>query len=385
LKEQVITPRMSARRAPAGKGRGGVIVQKPARRDRPATGGGNGRARSNGALRKALVYLPLVGKIMLAALVGVLLFAGYRAAASAAFFQARAVDINQTTHASHDEIEAVVRREAERLGVWRVDLASLSAELEQLAWVRQAVVSRVLPDGLRVRVTERSPLAVVRTAKGSFIWVDDDAVTLGAMLATTDRQPTFFIRGWDESGKPEARAANRARIQKYLELTREWDAAGLSERISEVDLANVRDVSVQLTGDDAQVKVRLGNKDFGNRLRNALKALDENHNTPGAPSIALIQTFDNRTIMGKSDAETEGENTEESHAPTGADNGVTTAPPKPAAEPPDAARRNKRSASDISKKEQAQRDKKQQARKEQAKKEESKTRAKGETRPRRIG
>jgi cell division protein FtsQ len=374
---------MSARGASAGKGRGGAIVQKPARRDRSSSGGGS-RARSNGALRKALVYLPIFGKLLLAALAIALLFAGYRAAASASFFQARNIDINQTAHASQDEIKNVVRRATEQLGVWRVDLAAVSAELERLPWVRRAVVSRVLPDGLRVRVTERTPLAVVRTANGKFVWVDEDAVTLGPMLAA-DPQPTFFIRGWEDAGEPDARADNRARMQKYSELAREWGAAGLSERVSEVNLADVRDVRVQLAGDDSQIEVRLGNKDFGSRLQRALKVLDEQRNTPRGPFITRLETLDNRTIIGSSSgAQTSTENTEANPASTETAN-AANAPPKHEAERANSPPRNKKSAGDISKKEKEQRDKKEQARKEQAKKEETKTRAKGETRPRRIG
>jgi cell division septal protein FtsQ len=376
---------MPARGAAAGKGRGGAMTQKPARRERSATGG-HGRARSDSALRKALVYLPLFGKFMLAALTGVLLFMGYRAAASATFFAARNVDVNPTTHASADEILLVVgRATAARGGVWNANLEAISAELERLPWVRHAVVSRVLPDGVRVRVTERQPLAVVRTTSGKFVWVDEDAVTLGAM-SPNDPQPAFFIRGWEEAGQPDAQHDNQLRLQKYSELTRAWDAAKLSERVSEVNLADVRDVRVQLAGDDSQIEVRLGNKDFGNRLQRALKVLDEQRNTPRGPFITRIETLDNRTIIGSSSgAQTSSDNTEAN--PSSTEIADAPAPPlKPEAERgANASRRNKKSAADISKQEREQRDKKEQARKEQAKKDEPKTRARGETRPRRIG
>ncbi|MDX6693800.1 MAG: cell division protein FtsQ [Blastocatellia bacterium] len=376
---------MSARGSAAGKGRGSAMTQKPARRERSATGG-HGRARSDSALRKALVYLPLFGKLMLAALTGVLLFMGYRAAASATFFQARNVDLNPTTHASADEILLVVRRAtAAKGGVWNANLEAISAELERLPWVRRAVVSRVLPDGVRVRVTERQPLAVVHTTSGKFVWVDEDAVTLGAM-SPNDPQPAFFIRGWEDDGQPDAQHDNQLRLQKYSELTRAWDAAKLSERVSEVNLADARDVRVQLAGDDSQIEVRLGNKDFGNRLQRALKVLDEQRNTPRGPFITRIETLDNRTIIGSSSgAQTSSDNVEAN--PSSTDIANALAPPlKPEAERRASdSRRNKKSDADISKQERERRDKKEQARKEQAKKDETKTRAKGETRPRRIG
>lgn len=295
MREQVITPR-AGRAASASKGRSGEIVQKPARRDRG--GSSMSRARAGGSLRKALVYMPLVGKIMLAVIAGVLVFAGYRAAASASFFQIRTVDVSGTSRASADEIKRVVRVAAQQTGVWRADISTLSRELERLPWVRRAIISRVLPDGLRVRVTEREPRAVVRTSSGKLIWVDDDAVTLGQM-SPTDRMPAFFIRGWDEGGTEAAQAENRERIQKYLLMLKEWGQAGLGERVSEVNLIDTRDVRVQLAGDDSQVEVRLGGQDFGQRLQSALKVLDEQRGTPrGALITRLDATLDKRVIVG---------------------------------------------------------------------------------------
>lgn len=378
MKEQVITPRMSARGASTGKGRAGGIVQKPARRDRSAKSSSAG----GGTLRTVLAYLPLASKILLAVVAGVLLFAGYRAAASASFFEARTIDLNPTTRASADEIKRVVRRAAAQTGVWRIDLAAVSAELERVPWVRRAIVSRVLPDGLRVRVTERTPLAVVRTSSGKFVWVDEDAVTLNAM-SPTDKMPIFFIRGWDEAETDAARAANRERIQKYQELSRDWEAAGLSERISEVDLADLQDVRVQLAGDDSQIEVRfLGQKNISSHLRLALDKLDAHRNTPCGPFITYLMVKPNSSVLigtapgmplcggGGGSAPPVSSEIEAERAKNEA---RTVEPNKPAG-------RNKETKNNSARK-----DKEERAKKEQNKKEEAKNKAKGETRPRRVG
>jgi len=147
MREQIITPR-AGRGAAAGKGRAGEIVQRPASRDR---GSSSSRAKVKG-WRKVLAYLPLASKIAAAAVLGILLFAGYRAAASASFFQARNLDVSGSARTSADEIRAVVKKDVDQTGVWRADLAAISRDLKMLPWVRDAVVSRVLPDGLRVRV-----------------------------------------------------------------------------------------------------------------------------------------------------------------------------------------------------------------------------------------
>jgi hypothetical protein len=262
-------------------------VQRPARRERNASAQTRSSGSANAGLRKFLGYLPLITKVVLAIVAGVLVFEGYRAAASASFFQVRSVDVAGTSRVSPEDVKTVVRRVAQPMGVWRVDLNALSGELEKLPWVRRAVVSRVLPDGLRVRIVERQQRAVVRTSEGRLIWVDDDAVALGTLQAN-DSMPPFFIRGWDESGTNAARVENRARVEKYLEMLNEWQKLGLTERVSEVNLIDLTDVRVQLAGNDSQIEVRIGKENFGNRLQRALMKLDESRATPVGPFITYV-------------------------------------------------------------------------------------------------
>jgi cell division protein FtsQ len=376
MKEQVITPR-AGRNAAASKGRAGEIVQKPARRER-----GSSAARGkSGGFGQLLAYLPLAGKIAAAVVVGILLFAGYRAAASASFFQARSVDVSGTTRASADEIKAVVRRHVAQTGVWRADLDAISRELKTVAWVRDAVVSRVLPDGLRVRVTEREPRAVVRTAAGKFIWVDDEAVSLGE-AAPSDR---IFMRGWDDDKTEAARAENRERVQKFLEMTRDWEARGLTGRVSEANLNDMRDVRVQLTGADSQIEIQLGHEDFGNRLKFALDELDRQRNTPIGPFILHINVAqgiekgDHVTIGVSPDAPSLGSAGRDAGGPEVESAKVT---PRNTAKP---SVENRKAKEGVARKDNERERKKDQDKKEKDKKDKASREAKTESRPRRVG
>jgi hypothetical protein len=91
----------------------------------------------------------------------------------------------------------------------------------------------------------------------------------------SDRIPDFFLRGWNEGESADVRSENRERVQRFLEIERDFSGGGFSNRISEVDLADLSDVRTQLSGDDADIAVRLGKEDFTNHLRGALKRLDE--------------------------------------------------------------------------------------------------------------
>jgi len=288
MRDQVVTQKVG-NRSGIGKSKSGV-GQRPAKR------GSNENITAR--LKSLLAYVPLALRIGVAAIIALIAFVGYRAAASASFFQVRTVETRGASRASVEDIKNAVRRDVNETGVWRADLQQLSTHLERLPWVRTAVVTRVLPDGIRVRITEREAKAVVRTAAGRFMWVDDDAVYLGEM-SPTDQMPTFFLRGWNEDNSNTASSENRDRVRKFLELQRDWSAQGVAERVSEVNLLDLRDVRVQLAGDDSQIEVRLGSQDQSARLSKALSVLDAQRQTARGPLISYIDlTQGKRAIVG---------------------------------------------------------------------------------------
>jgi cell division septal protein FtsQ len=291
VREQVIPQKVGNRSGLSGQRRASSTTQKPVRRE-------NGREPLATRLRALLGYVPRLLKVILAIGAGVVIIAGYRAAASASFFQVRTVEVQGTSRLTAAEVQAIVRKEAQQTGVWKADLDGISTRLERLPWIRTAVVSRVLPDGLRVRITERVPRVVVRTASGRFRWIDDDAVLLGEMLPT-DPMPAFFLRGLNEDDAEGARKENRERVAKFLELQRDWELAGLAERVSEVNLIDVRDVRAQLAGDNSEIEVRLGALDHGKRLKDALDVLDAQKQGPQGSLISYIDVSQGkRAIVG---------------------------------------------------------------------------------------
>lgn len=292
MREQVVVHKVGNRSGISGQRRSGNVAQKPKRRE---GGGGEG---IGSRLRAVLGYFPSVLKIALVIVIGIVAFASYRAAASATFFQVRSVDVQGNSRVSREQVQSLVRQQAEKTGVWNADLSAITRGLEHLPWVRTAVVSRVLPDGLRVRISEREPRVVVRTAAGRFRWVDEEAVMLGEMQPT-DQIPPFFLRGFTEETTETANEDNRDRIAMFLELQRAWDANGLSERVSEVNLIDLRDVRAQLAGDSSQIEVRLGSQDQAKRLKDALDVLDAQRQTPRGSLISYIDLSQGkRAIVG---------------------------------------------------------------------------------------
>jgi len=247
-------------------------------------------------LRNLVGYAPLVLKLSALAIVIALAFLGYRAAAAASFFQVRTVQAAGLNRSSAQAIEAAVRDEVRATGVWQADLTSVSARLEKLPWVRTAVVTRVLPDGIRVRITERQPRVVVRMGSGRLVWVDEDAVVLNE-LNSTDPMPGFFLRGWNEDESVTAAAENRRRVAKFMELQRDWDGDRLSDRVSELNVQDLVDVRAQLAGADSQIEIRLGSQDQGKRLRPALETLDQLKQTARGPYVSYLDLNQGKRIV----------------------------------------------------------------------------------------
>ncbi len=225
MRDQVLAGKVG-NRSGIGKGRSSNVAQKPLRRDRSSA------ETLATRLRILLGYVPIALKLGLLVAVGVLVFLGYRAAASASFFQLRNIETRGTARASVEAVQAAVRSEVSKTGVWRANLPTISLRLEHLPWVRTAIISRVLPDGIRVRISEREPRAVVHNSAGRFVWVDDDAVLLAEMLPA-DQMPPFFLRGWNDEESPAAHAENRERVRKFLELQRLRKALNTLDKLRE--------------------------------------------------------------------------------------------------------------------------------------------------------
>jgi hypothetical protein len=129
-------------------------------------------------------------------------------------------------------------------------------------------------------------------------WIDEDAALLGEM-GSNDQMPAFFFRGLNEDDSETARKENVQRVATFLQLQRECDAAGVSERVSEINVADLRDVRAQLAGNDSQIEMRLGGQDPGSKLIKGLGVLDEQRKLPNGEFISYIDLSQKkRAVIG---------------------------------------------------------------------------------------
>lgn len=203
---------------------------------------------------------------------GFLVFMGYRTVTASTFFDVKTVDVRGVTRVSRDEIEKIIRSQSERNGVWNANLEIIRNDIEKLPFVKSVAVSRVLPDGIQVRVDERIPKAVVRLNAGDF-WVDGEAVVL-SIVGKNEQRPNFVLRGWDESRTERAIKDNQERVRLYQKMQNEWGELGIASRVIAVDLSDTKDPLAVVQDSGANVSIHLGKEDYGKRLQKALEVIN---------------------------------------------------------------------------------------------------------------
>ncbi len=152
--------------------------------------------------------------------------------------------------------------------VLRIPLDARRAQLEELPWVESASVQRILPNRIRVELNERTPIAFLRN--GNELALID---AHGVILARPEGEDLHFpiVAGLPESMPREER---EKRMQTYQEFLRDADVVRpeSSDRVSEVDLSNAKDLRVVMTGlasptDSQAVTIHFGNSDFTQKYR----------------------------------------------------------------------------------------------------------------------
>ena len=152
--------------------------------------------------------------------------------------------------------------------VLRIPLDARRGALEEIAWVEAATVQRVLPNRIRVELTERTPIAFLRNGT-ELALIDGHGVILDRPRGEDLQFP--IITGLSENMPREERGK---RMQTYQEFMKDVDLvrSGSSDRVSEVDLANPKDLRAIMTGiasagDPQALTIHFGASDFTGKYR----------------------------------------------------------------------------------------------------------------------
>lgn len=248
-----------------------MTARKRTIRSRTATKNRGVTSRNKGSGNLVNFFIPLFFVVAILFCLSFLTFMSYRTVTASAFFDVKSIDIRGINRLSKNDIEKIVSRQAEKSGVWNADLKQIREDVEKLTLVKSAVVSRILPDGLRVSINERMPRAVVRISGGDY-WADEDAVIFGA-VQKTDERPPFYMQGWDENKTDKAAKDNRERVKIYLKMLDEWRNFELARRVNTVDLSDLQEPQAMVQDSGEMVTIILPRDNLGKRLQTGLERI----------------------------------------------------------------------------------------------------------------
>jgi len=215
--------------------------------------------------------VPIVLSIGLIACLGIVFFLTYETIAASNFFRLRNVKVTGTDRASASDIEKIVTANAEKPGVWNADLLAIKQKIENVTFVKTAAVSRRLPSGLNVTVTERVPVAIVRLGGGDFL-ADGEGVILAPAKAD-EKQIPFALLGWSEEKSEKAAKENNERLKMYQKMLAEWKDYDLAKRVKQVDISDLREPKATLEDSGMPVTIMLSRDNFGKQLADGIKAI----------------------------------------------------------------------------------------------------------------
>jgi cell division protein FtsQ len=201
------------------------------------------------------------------------LFAVFAAARSALLHDSRFVmttsediQIVGNHNVTRQEVLSVFGADLER-NIFRVPLDERRADLERLPWVAHATVMRLLPNRIRIAVTERTPVAFVR--HGSQIGLVDANGVLLDMPQDAAGDPHYSFPVLTGLSVTDPLSTRAARMAIYRRFMQELDSAGQknSSTISEVDVSNPEDVKAVVSGGGSDILVHFGDEEFLHRYQ----------------------------------------------------------------------------------------------------------------------
>ena len=152
--------------------------------------------------------------------------------------------------------------------VLRIPLDTRRADVEKISWVQSASVQRILPNRIRIDISERTPVAFVRN--GSEIALIDE---FGKILDRPRGEDFHFpiVTGLADTMTD---ADRQKRVQTFQEFLKDADLVrpGSSDHVSEIDLGNPRDLRVVMAGFPGAnatqaVTIHFGSSEFAGKYR----------------------------------------------------------------------------------------------------------------------
>jgi cell division protein FtsQ len=169
------------------------------------------------------------------------------------------ITISGMNNVARSQVLDVMASDIDR-NIFFVPLELRKKQLEQIPWVQSASVMRLLPNRLKIVVSERTPVAFVEV-NSHIEMIDANGVIMELPANQASRYSFPVIVGVSDNDPLSMRAA---RMRIYARFMQELDSSGAhySANISDVDLSDPDDVRATVTDPRGAVLVHLGASNF---------------------------------------------------------------------------------------------------------------------------
>jgi cell division septal protein FtsQ len=186
---------------------------------------------------------------------------------SASTLQVRRIAVEGNVRLSAGEVKVLVDG-LRGTSILTADLAGYRRKLLESPWVEDVALRRVLPSTIEVFVQERRPVGLCRLGPDLYL-VDRHGILIdefGPQYAEFDLPIIDGLVRSPELGGPVIDVAGVELAARVIDAVSQ--RRGLAQRLSQIDVSDVRDAVVLLDGDPA--RLRLGTEQFLERLQTYL-------------------------------------------------------------------------------------------------------------------
>ena len=179
-----------------------------------------------------------------------------------------AVEIMGVAHSARDNVASMFEKDYGR-SIYLMPLRQRRDELLRLQWVKDARVTRVWPNRLQIRITEREPAAFVQLpGETELPLIDTDGFILRPEIQESLNLP--ILTGVTRQQSDDERRVRVRRLRKLMN-----DSGELSAKISEVDATDPDNLKVMQDAGVKAVTLILGNRYFKRRLEKFRQNADD--------------------------------------------------------------------------------------------------------------
>ena len=179
-----------------------------------------------------------------------------------------AVEIMGVAHSARDNVASMFEKDYGR-SIYLMPLRQRRDELLRLQWVKDARVTRVWPNRLQIRITEREPAAFVQLpGETELPLIDTDGFILRPEIQESLNLP--ILTGVTRQQSDDERRVRVRRLRKLMS-----DSGELSAKISEVDATDPDNLKVMQDAGGKAVTLIIGNRYFKRRLEKFRQNADD--------------------------------------------------------------------------------------------------------------